>query len=315
MKLGFIGLGKMGRRMVDKLLAEKHELVVWNRSPGPLEDLQKEHTRRESGRRKYGALSIAESLTDLVESLAEPRIIWMMLPAGEATEGVLAVLSDLIDEGDVLIDGGNSNYKDTERRFRILQEKKVKYLGIGVSGGIIAEKEGYPLMAGGDRSAYNKIKPILVSLAKPHGGYEYFGTGGAGHFVKMVHNGMEYGIMQSLGEGFEVLQRAPYKLDLLKTARLYQKGTLVSGFMLDRAVEALRRDPTLADIKGIIAESGEAQWMVQQAQEEGIEVDIIKRSLEYRKRSQSDEKIQGSFTAKLIAALRNAFGGHEIQMK
>jgi 6-phosphogluconate dehydrogenase len=315
MKIGFVGLGKMGRRMVDKLLAENHELVVWNRSPAPIKDLLTEQEKLKPGQGIPGQLVIAESPSDLVEKLSKPRTIWMMLPAGEPTEAILKTLSDLIDPEDILIDGGNSNYKDTEKRSKILSDRKIKYLGIGVSGGIIAEKQGYPLMAGGDESAYQHIKPILISLAKPHGGYNYFGTGGAGHFVKMIHNGIEYGIMQSLGEGFEVLQKAPYKLDLLKIAQLYQKGTLVSGFMLDRAVEALSRNPTLSDIKGIIAESGEAGWTVEQAREEGVEVEIIERSLEYRKRSQTDPKVQDSFTARLVAALRNAFGGHEIQMK
>jgi 6-phosphogluconate dehydrogenase len=315
MKLGFIGLGKMGRRMVGKLLSEKHEIVAMDKSPGAVEDLLAERKQLAINGGDSGLLSVAESLPDLVEKLTRPRIIWMMLPAGGPTDAVLGTLSDLVDLKDILIDGGNSNYKDTERRFAALGERKVKYLGIGVSGGIIAEKQGYPLMVGGDKSAYKYIEPILTSLAKPFGGYNYLGTGGAGHFTKMVHNGIEYGIMQSLGEGFEVLQKAPYKLDLLEIAKLYQKGTLVSGFMLDRAVEVLEKYPTLSDIKGVIAESGEAQWMIDQAREEGVKVDIIRRSLEYRKRSQTDERIQKSFTAKFVAALRNAFGGHEIQSK
>ena len=272
-----------------------------------------DHRKSEISRGVRNRVSFAESLPDLVQKLSNPRVIWMMLPAGGPTEVVLGTLSGLVDSDDIIIDGGNSHYKDTEERFKILQKRKIKFLGIGVSGGIIAEKQGYPLMAGGDKSAYESIKPILISLAKPHGGYDYFGTGGAGHFVKMVHNGIEYGIMQSLGEGFEVLQKAPYQLDLEKIAKLYQKGTLVSGFMLDRAVEVLEKSPALTDVKGIIAESGEALWTVEQAQEEGVEVDIIKRSLEYRRKSQTDERIQQSFTAKLVAALRNAFGGHEIQ--
>jgi 6-phosphogluconate dehydrogenase len=314
MKLGFIGLGKMGRRMADKLLSEKHDVIIWNRSPGPCEDLLAER-KVDVDRGVCGLVSIAETLPALVEKLTQPRVIWMMLPAGEPTETMIGKLAELVDAEDILIDGGNSYYKDTEKRFNLLKARNIRFLGIGVSGGIIAVNQGYPLMAGGDKSAYEYIKPILNSLAKPHGGYDYFGTGGAGHFVKMVHNGIEYGIMQSLGEGFEVTQKAPYKLDLLKIAKLYQKGTLVSGFMLDRAVEVLEKDPTLSDVKGIIAESGEAQWTIDQAGEEGVNVDIIQRSLEYRKKSKTDEKIQRSYTAKMIAALRNAFGGHEIQKK
>ncbi len=171
------------------------------------------------------------------------------------------------------------------------------------------------MMVGGDKSPYDFITPILNSLAKPHGGHEYFGTGGAGHFVKMIHNGIEYGIMQSLGEGFGVLEKSPYNLDLLKIAKLYQKGTLVSGFMLDRAVEVFEQDKTLKDIEGIIAESGEAKWMIEQAKKENVDVEIIERSLEFRRRSQTDSKIQKSFSAKMVAALRNAFGGHEVKKK
>lgn len=313
MKIGFIGLGKMGSRMAGKLITENHELVVWNRSPGPVEDLLAES--KKLGENAHSRIVAAKTLPDLVSKLAGPRVVWMMLPAGEPTESILETLSGLVDPEDIVIDGGNSFYKDTEKRFNRLKERQIKFLGIGVSGGIIAETQGYPLMAGGDKSAYEFIKPALDSLAKPYGGHEYFGSGGAGHFVKMVHNGIEYGIMQSLGEGFAVLQKAPYKLDLLKISRLYQQGTLVSGFMLDRAVEVFTRDPDLADIEGLIAESGEARWTVEQAREEGIDVEIIERSLEYRRRSQTDKQIQNSFAAKLIAALRNAFGGHAVQRK
>lgn len=295
MKIGFVGLGKMGARMVQKLLSEGHEVIAWNRSDHELKNV--------------------ETVEKLVKSLKSPRIIWSMLPAGEATEEILKEISRLVQSGDIIIDGGNAHFKDTERRFRDFKNKEIRYLGIGVSGGIIAAREGYPMMAGGDKSAYEFIKPILDSLAKPNGGHEYFGTGGAGHFVKMVHNGMEYGIMQSLGEGFGVLKKSPYNLDLLKIAKLYQKGTLVSGFMLDRAVEVLSNPSILSSIEGKIAESGEAKWTVEQAKESGVDVEIIERSLEFRRRSQTDSAVQNSFTAKLIAALRNAFGGHEVKKK
>ncbi len=293
MKVGFIGLGKMGGRMVEKLLKEGHEVVAWNRSGHELKNV--------------------ETVEKLVKSLETPRVVWLMLPAGPATQDILNELLKLINKGDIVIDGGNANFKDTQRRFEEFKSKGIKFLGIGVSGGIIAFKNGYPLMAGGDKSGYDYIIPILDSLSKPNGGHEYFGTGGAGHFVKMVHNGMEYGIMQSLGEGFGVLEKSPYNLDLLKVARLYQKGTLVSGFMLDRAVEVLSNPSILSSIEGKIAESGEARWTVEQAKKEGVEVEIIERSLEFRKRSQTDSKVANSFSAKLIAALRNAFGGHEVK--
>ncbi len=315
MKIGFVGLGKMGSRMVTRLFSDGHQVVVWNRSPGPAQELLEESIRLREAQPIEGQVTVAKSLTELADELPSPRVIWMMLPAGEPTELTTGATADLLTAGDVLIDGGNANYRDTERRFRLLAERGIRFLGIGVSGGIIAEKQGYPLMAGGDRSAYDHVEPILNSLSKPFGGHQYFGDGGAGHFVKMVHNGIEYGIMQSLGEGFEVLEKAPYRLNLVEVARLYQKGTLVSGFMLDRAAEVLERDPSLAGVRGFIAESGEARWMIDQASEERVDVDIIRRSLEYRKLSQTDQRIQASFTAKLVAALRNAFGGHDVQTK
>jgi len=305
----------MGKRMVDKLVADKHEIVVWNRSSGPLEELLEQYENLEPQSGVYGKLSVAASVPDLVDRLRKPRVIWSMLPSGEVTKAILNRLSDLVDPGDIIIDGANSNYKDTEKRYEEFKERKIKFLGVGVSGGIISATRGYPLMAGGNKSAYEYIKPILKSLAKPYGGFEYFGEGGAGHFVKMIHNGIEYGIMQSLSEGFAVLQKAPYKFDLLKIANLYQKGTLVSGFMLDRAIEILEKNPDLGDVRGIIEESGEAGWTVEQAEEEEVDVASIKYALNYRRRSQTDRNIQKSYTAKLIASLRNAFGGHEVKKK
>jgi len=295
MKIGFIGLGKMGARMAQKLLSEKHEIIAWNRSDHELKNV--------------------ETVEKLINSLETPRVVWLMLPAGEATESVLSEVSKFVRAGDIVIDGGNSNFKDTERRFKDFKSKGIRYLGVGVSGGIIAATQGYPMMVGGDKSAYEFIKSILDSLAEPNGGHEYFGTGGAGHFVKMVHNGIEYGIMQSLGEGFGVLDKSPYNLDLEKVAKLYQKGTLVSGFMLDRTVEVLSNPSILSSIEGKIAESGEAKWTVEQAKASGVDVEIIERSLEFRRRSQTDSAVQNSFSAKLIASLRNAFGGHEVKKK
>lgn len=302
MKLGFIGLGKMGSRMALKLLKEGHSLIVWNRSPEGISNFKSNIN-----------LKIAKNIKDLVQQLDQTRIVWSMVPAGEATEEILNEVSKYVQAGDIVIDGGNSNFKDTKRRYEEFKIKGIRFLGIGVSGGIIAATEGYPMMAGGDKSGYEHIIPILNSLAKPNGGHEYFGEGGAGHFVKMVHNGIEYGIMQSLGEGFGVLEKSPYDLDLKKVAKLYQKGTLVCGFMLDRAVEVLSNPSILSSIEGKIAESGEAKWTVATAKEENVDIEIIERSLEFRRRSQTDSQVQNSFSAKMIAALRNAFGGHPVR--
>ena len=256
-----------------------------------------------------------ETIKDLVSKLPKPRILWIMLPSGEPTQTAIDQLQKYLKKGDIVVDGGNANFKDTEKRFQKFKKIGIEFLGIGVSGGIIAAKNGYPLMVGGSKKAYFKIKPILDSLAKPNGGHQYFGEGGAGHFVKMVHNGIEYGIMQSLGEGFEVLEKSKYQFSLLDVAKIWQKGTLVSGFMLDRAVDALAQDVTLKNMAGPVSESGEARWTIEEAKKEKVQVEIIQTSLDYRIRSQKDKRIQNSFTAKMLNGLRSAFGGHEIKKK
>lgn len=310
MKLGFIGFGRMGSRMVQKLVKEGHGVVVWNRSPQAIEDFKNKIAKSKN---TYKKLRSAKTIQELLQRLEKPRVAWVMVTAGSATQDVLDEISKYTEAGDIVIDGGNAYYKDTERRSEKCKAKNVKYLGIGVSGGVIAAKEGYPLMVGGDKSAYEYIKPVLDSLAKPNGEHEYFGVGGAGHFVKMVHNGIEYGIMQSLGEGFGILEKAPYNFDLLKIAKLWQKGTLVSGFMLDRAVDVLSKPSILSNMDGVIDATGEAEWAVKQAKEERVAVEIIERSLKFRRRSQKDPSVQKSFTARMVAALRQAFGGHPIR--
>lgn len=311
MKIGFIGLGKMGSRMVTKLLDEGHEVIAWNRSKEAVDNLESKIQNSELNSK----FKIAGTIEELVKSLDKPSVIWIMVKAGEATQSVLDEVSKYTEKDDIVIDGGNSYFKDTQRRYEELRTKDIRFLGIGVSGGIIAEKTGYPLMVGGDKSAYELIKPILDSLVKPNGGHDYFGEGGAGHFVKMVHNGIEYGMMQSIGEGFGVLEKAPYRLDLAKVVKLWQKGTIVSSFLMDRAEEVLSRDSSLHDVVGSIEESGEADWTVRQAKEENVPVDVIEKSLEFRKKSQNDETMQKSFSAKLIASLRNAFGGHFVKKR
>lgn len=301
MQVGIAGLGKMGTSIARKLYKDGHEVIVWNRTKEDVLELQKEIKVKGTS-----------SIVDLVQKLPKPRVIWVMVPHF-AFDDVCTKLN--LEKGDILIDGGNSYYKDTEDKFKVFQKKGIGFLGIGVSGGVHGEKNGYSLMVGGDELAYKKIQPILKSLTKPFGTYDYFGKGGAGHFVKMVHNGIEYGMMQSIGEGFEVLEKSKYKINPLKVARVYQKGTIISGFLMDRAVEALTPDPRLKKIVGEINATGEAEWTVEAAKEEGVKVQIIESSLKYRKNSKTDKKIQNSFTAKLVSALRNAFGGHEVKKK
>ncbi len=313
MRLGFIGLGKMGNRMVMKLLGEGHEVVVWNRTKEKVEVLKAEAAPN-------WKLSDAESVEDLVKKSAGdepgPKIIWSMLSAGEPTESMLSEIRKFTEKGDIVIDGGNSKHTDTQKNYEVFTKDEIEFLGIGVSGGIVAAVEGYPMMVGGSQTAYEYISPVLDSLSKPNGGHQYFGEGGAGHFVKMVHNAIEYGVMESIGEGFGLLADSPYNLDLLKVAQLYQKNTLVSGFMMDRTAEVLEADPDLEKISGVIGTaSGETIWAVEEAKQKGLPFEIIESSLEIRNKSETDPKIQESIAAKIVAGQRKAFGGHEVKEK
>lgn len=311
MQIGFIGLGKMGTRMVEKLLSEGHIIVGWNRTRQIIE-----HFRFTLQEKNLDTSFIAaDDVESLIKGLTIPRIIWVMVPAGEPTDTMMTEISKYIEEGDIVIDGGNSHFKDTERRYTEFQKKGVRYLGIGVSGGVHGGTNGYSLMVGGDISGYEHVKPILESLTRPNGAHHFFGTGGAGHFVKMVHNGIEYGMMQAIGEGFGVLEKAPYDFDLADIAKSWQKGTIISGFLMNSTASALEKDPKLSELTGVIGASGEGEWTVQQAQEEGVSAENIEQSLRFRQRSQTDPAVSNSFAAKTVAALRHEFGGHEVKKK
>ena len=308
MKLGFIGLGKMGGRMSEKLLNEGHEIVGL--------DLSEE--ARDALKAKFpdsSKLTLVDNLNEMVANLPKPRVVYLMLPAGEITENTLTQIAKLAEPDDIVIDGGNSKFDETDRHAENFQVKNIRFLGIGISGGIVAVKDGYPMMVGGDRSAYDYITPVLDSLAKPGGGHEFFGAGGAGHFVKMVHNGIEYPVMQAIGEGFGVMASSPYNLDLVKVAKLYQKGTLVSGFMMARALEALE-DDTINQVEGTIGSaSGEAAWTVNEAKKNNLPAESIELSIDFRKRSVDDLWVQKSFAARMVGALRIKFGGHPVKKK
>ncbi len=311
MKLGFIGLGKMGQGMVQKLLLDGHTTIVWNRTKSVVDDFR----LRINDKKLANKFISVENIKNLVFNLESPRIIWLMLPAGEATETILKELDKYLAEGDVLIDGGNAYYQDTERRFKYFKKKGIRYLGIGVSGGIKAAKNGYPLMIGGDRSGFDEIKPLLETLIKPYGGYEYFGEGGAGHFVKMVHNGIEYGMMQAIGEGFGVLEKSSYNLDLVKVAKLWQRGTIITSFLMECAKNALEKDSKLSHIDGVIDATGEAEWTVAEAKKEGVPIENIEQALNFRKRSKIENEVRTSLAARMVAALRHEFGGHTVSKK
>lgn len=294
---------------MEKFLREGYDVVVWNRSREVLDQLKIEKGDYIAKRK----LQISYSIQGLRDLLLKPRIFWLMVPAGEATENVINEVVNIAEPGDIIIDGGNAHFKDTQRHYDTLTPKGIKFLGIGVSGGVRGLEDGFCIMAGGNREGYEYICPALDSLVKPEGGHNYFGTGGAGHFIKMVHNGIEYGMMQAIGEGFGVLDKSPYSLNLQDVGNIYQRGSIVRSFLLDMAVNAFREDPGFINIAGYISATGEAKWTIEQARAEHVPVDVIAKSLEFRERSQYDKVVQDSFAAKLVAALRKQFGGHAVK--
>jgi 6-phosphogluconate dehydrogenase len=251
-------------------------------------------------------------LQDLVAALQErPRAVWLMVPSGKVTDDVLHQAMDLLAPGDIIVDGGNSNYQDTMRRANEVTARGMHYMDCGTSGGVWGLREGYSLMVGGEKAIYDHLLPIFTTLAPDGGGHGYMGTHGAGHFVKMVHNGIEYGMLQAYGEGLEILEKSQFNLDLHEVVQVWQKGSVVRSWLLDLAELALRDDPTLGSIRGYVEDSGEGRWTVQAAIDENVPAPIITLSLLARFASRQPE----SFSAKVIAALRNQFGGHAIQLE
>jgi 6-phosphogluconate dehydrogenase len=311
MQIGLIGFGKMGKMLGDKWLADGHQVILWNRSSDVLQKLRQEKSNYIVSQK----LVIAGTIEELHDALIKPRIFWLMLPAGQPTNDMLQKIFDITENGDIVVDGGNSNYKDSEKWYKQFKDKGVKFLGIGVSGGIYALNNGASLMVGGDKEGYAYIAGLLNTLAKPNGAHAYFGEGGAGHFLKMVHNGIEYGMMQSIGEGFGVLSKSEYKLNLTNVAWLWQRGGIIRSFLLAMVMGAFAKDPALTQLQGHIETTGEAEWAIAFAKEVGVPVDIIEKSVDFRKRSQYDAGVQQTFTARLIAAMRREFGGHAVKSK
>ena len=298
MELGMIGLGKMGGNMASRLLRAGHRLVVYNRSPEPVQAAEAE-----------GAIG-ATSVEDVVTKLQAPRAVWLMLPAGDITEQVIDQLAGLLAVGDVLIDGGNSNYKDTMRRAASLADKGIYFVDSGTSGGIWGLSEGYSLMVGGRPEAIAHIRPALEILAPAADrGWAHVGPSGSGHFVKMIHNGIEYGMMQAYAEGFEILRaKQEFNLDLHQIAELWRYGSVVRSWLLDLTAAALAEDPELSDLRGWVADSGEGRWTVFEAIDQDVPAPVITLALQMRFVSRQDD----SFAAKLLAAMRNQFGGHAV---
>jgi len=296
MELGLYGLGRMGGNMVIRLARGGHRVVACNRSPGPVQEAANQ-----------GAIT-AYSPEELVSKLTEsPRIVWVMVPSGQVTDDTIQHFMKLLSPGDIIIDGGNSNFHDTIRRSEQLTAAGFHFMDCGTSGGIWGLKEGYSLMIGGEQDIFQHCEPIFKTLAPPNG-YGYMGLHGAGHFVKMVHNGIEYGMLQAYGEGFEIIEKSQFKPDLREVTRVWQNGSVVRSWLLDLAALALAEDPNLEQIRGYVNDSGEGRWTVQAAIDEDVPAPVITLSLLQRFVSRQDE----SFSAKVIAALRNQFGGHAV---
>jgi 6-phosphogluconate dehydrogenase len=299
MELGIYGLGRMGGNMATRLVQGGHRVVASNRSRGPVDEAA-----------SLGAVP-AYTMEEMVSKLeASPKIVWLMVPSGQVTDDALDHAMSLLKAGDIIIDGGNSNFHDTQRRNTKVAAAGMHYMDCGTSGGIWGLKVGYSLMVGGEKAMFQHCEPIFKTLA-PENGYGYMGASGAGHFVKMVHNGIEYGMLQAYGEGFEIIEKSEFKPDLREVTRVWQNGSVVRSWLLDLAALAFADDPTLAQIQGYVQDSGEGRWTVQAAIDEDVPAPVITLSLLQRFVSRQDE----SFSAKVIAALRNQFGGHAVKME
>ncbi|HEX5135290.1 MAG TPA: decarboxylating 6-phosphogluconate dehydrogenase [Thermoanaerobaculia bacterium] len=295
MKLGFVGLGRMGGNMVRRLLGDGHEIVAWARS----EESVKEAVAQ-------GAVG-ATSLEDVASRLTPARVVWLMIPAGDPVEKSVATLRTLLSAGDVIVDGGNSRFSDSARRAAELERDGIGFLDAGTSGGIWGFENGYCLMVGGRSDHFRKVEPAFRTLAPPDG-YAHVGAPGSGHFVKMVHNAVEYAMLQGYGEGFEMLQASGYDLDLLQISKLWTHASVVRSWLLDLLVRALEADPKLASIKGYVEDSGEGRWTLHEAIERAVPTPALASALFARFSSRQLE----SFSAKVIAALRAQFGGHAV---
>ena len=299
MRLGMIGLGRMGGNMVQRLLLGGHELVVYDVNPQSI-----------ASSRSWGAVGVS-SIKEVVDNLISPKIIWIMLPHGKPTDEVMEALIPFLNPGDVLIDGGNANYKDTQIRTSKLSGYGINLIDVGISGGIWGLSDGYSLMVGGDKETFIHIEPILKTLAPgPDIGYMYAGPSGAGHFVKMVHNGVEYGLMQAYAEGFELLlSKDEFAFDISQIAHTWRHGSVIRSWLLDLVSRALDEDASLDNVSSYVEDSGEGRWAVQESVDLGVPIPVITSALQQRFRSRQEQP----FSGRLLAALRYQFGGHAVQ--
>lgn len=316
MKIGYIGLGRMGRNMVLHLLEGGIEVVAWNRSPEPVSQVKSEIRNSKFEKNFFSA----ESLEDLVNHLSAPRIIWLMLPAGKVTDEYIDKLLPLLSEGDLLIDGGNSFYKDTLRRSQNLKSHGIHFMDIGTSGGPAGARSGACLMIGGSDEDFKKIEPLAKAAAAP-GAYQHLGPVGSGHFAKMVHNAIEYGMMESIGEGLAILRQSPFKYDFVKLLDLYNHRSVVESRLVGWAQDAFKEDPELSNISSAIGSggsgkrvSGEADWTVEVAHKMGIDVPAMDAALRVRENSSKDpENSPNGFRNKVVSSMRGQFGQHDVK--
>jgi len=301
MKIGMVGLGKMGANMAQRLIQGGHEVVGYSRVSSAVLEAS-----------KLGVIS-TESITELLDLLPSPKIIWVMVPSGRSTDEAITSVVPYLKAGDILIDGGNTYYKDSIKRAAELAQKGVHFLDVGTSGGVWGLKEGYCLMVGGEKAAVEAARPLFETLApSPTEGWGHVGKSGAGHFAKMVHNGIEYGMMQAIGEGFEVLQcRKDFQFDGHQLAQVWQSGSVIRSWLLDLTESVLAEEPTLEDVEAYVQDTGEGRWMVMEALDLDISTPVITAAMLRRLRSRQ----AAPFSDKLVASLRNQFGGHEYKIK
>jgi 6-phosphogluconate dehydrogenase len=299
MKIGMVGLGRMGANMTTRLLGGGHSVVVYDRNAEAVTTAA------------AGGASAAASLEAMVGQLEAPRAVWVMVPSGDPTEQTVRALAELLQPGDTIIDGGNSNYKDSMRRAAMVSARQIGYLDCGTSGGIWGLKEGYSMMVGGDRESAERLRPIFETLAPGKTeGWGYVGPSGSGHFVKMVHNGIEYGLMQAYAEGFSILEhKQEFELDLAQVANIWRTGSVVRSWLLDLTANALGANPTMEGIAPYVSDSGEGRWTVAEAIDLDVPAPVISLSLIQRLRSRDSE----SYADRLLAAMRHQFGGHAIK--
>jgi len=296
MELGFVGLGRMGGNMVTRLVQGGHRVVAYDRSPGA------------AAQAKASGAEVVATLAELPNALRPPRATWIMVPAGEPTESTIQTLAGVLARDDIVVDGGNTRWTDDVRRGRELAARGLHYVDAGTSGGIWGLENGYCLMVGGEAGAVARLAPVFTTLAPPDG-WLHVGGVGAGHYVKMIHNGIEYGMMQAYAEGFELMSASEYRLDLAAIAALWNQGSVVRSWLLELAANALRSDPTLAQLKPYVEDSGEGRWTVEDAVQKAVPAPVITAALYARFRSRREN----SFADRLLAALRNQFGGHAVR--